>query len=32
LAVYFGWDAQRHRLVPRYAMPTGLTNIRQQYA
>jgi hypothetical protein len=32
LAVYFDWDAQRHRLVPRYAMPKGLTNVRQLYA
>jgi hypothetical protein len=32
LAVYFDWDAQRQRLVPRYAMPKGLTNVRQQYA
>ena len=32
LAVYFDWDAERHRLVPRYALPKGLTNVRQQYA
>jgi len=32
LAVYFDWDAARQRLVPRYAMPKGLTNVRQQYA
>jgi hypothetical protein len=32
LGVYFDWDAQRHRLVPCYAMPKALTNVRQQYA
>jgi RNA-directed DNA polymerase len=32
LAVYFHWDARRHKLVPRYAMPTGLTSARRQYA
>ncbi|MEJ2386784.1 MAG: reverse transcriptase domain-containing protein [Chromatiaceae bacterium] len=32
LAVYFDWDADWQRLVPRYAMPKGLTNVRQQYA
>jgi hypothetical protein len=32
LAVYFDWDEERHRVVPRHAMPEGLTNVRQQYA
>jgi len=32
LDVYFDWDAQERKLVPRYAMPKGLTNVRQQYA
>jgi len=32
LAVYFDWDVERQKLVPRYAMPKGLTNVRQQYA
>jgi hypothetical protein len=32
LAIYFNWDAERHRLVARYAMPKGLTNVRRQYA
>ena len=32
LSVYFDRDARRHRLVPRYAMPKDLTNVRQQCA
>jgi hypothetical protein len=32
LAVYFDWDGERRRLVPRYAMPKALSNVRQQYA
>lgn len=32
LGVYFDWDAAGQRLVPRYAIPRGLTNVRQQYA
>ena len=32
LALYFDWYTQRHKLVPRYAMPKGLTNVRRQYA
>jgi RNA-directed DNA polymerase len=32
LVVYFDWDAQRQKLLPRSAMPNGLTNVRQQYA
>ena len=32
LAVYFYWDEERQRLVPRYALPKGFTNVRQQYA
>ena len=32
LAVYFDWDAAAWRLKPRWQMPPGLTNVRQQYA
>ena len=32
LAAYFYSDEERYRLVPRYALPKGLTNVRQQYA
>lgn len=32
LGVYFDWDATRQRLVPRHAIPKGLTTVRQQYA
>jgi hypothetical protein len=32
LAVYFRWDAAGGKVVPRYAMPRGLTSVRQQYA
>ena len=32
LAVYFAWDAARHRLEPRWRMPKALTNVRAQSA
>ena len=32
LAIYFTWDAAGRKVVPRYAMPKGLGNVRQQYA
>jgi hypothetical protein len=32
LAVYFDWDAAAWRVTPRWRMPPGLTNVRQQYA
>ncbi|MEA3643409.1 MAG: RNA-directed DNA polymerase, partial [Lamprobacter sp.] len=32
LQVYFLWDEAQQKLIPRYALPKGLTSARRQYA